>query len=297
MNKIRKILLPLLVILCVVSGCGIRVSIQTGTTAPESGQSAEKTESAQDLANIPEYSGSPYVAVNDNVPYFTDEDLTTESFETYSDLDALGRCGVAYANIGTDLMPTEERGSISRVKPTGWHSVKYDCVDGGYVYNRSHLIGYQLTAEGSNERNLITGTRYLNVIGMLPYENMVADYIKETENHVLYRVTPLFEGNNLVASGVLMEAMSVEDEGEGVLFNVFCYNVQPGVTIDYETGDSRLSSETSSEEVTYILNPNTRKFHDSSCSGTSRIKSPEEYTGSREDLIKQGYELCGICNP
>ena len=193
------------------------------------------------LADVPAYSGQPYVAVNGNVPYFTEDDLTDVSFESYSDLDSLGRCGVAYASVSTDTMPTEKRGSIGEVKPTGWINAKYDFVDGKYLYNRCHLIGYQLTAENANEKNLITGTRYLNVQGMLPFENLTADYVKETGNHVMYRVTPVFEGDNLVASGVLMEAESVEDEGDGVLFCVYVYNVQPGVTIDYATGKSELA--------------------------------------------------------
>lgn len=196
------------------------------------------------LDEVPAYSESPYVEINGNVPFFTDEEKSvTASFETYSQLDTLGRCGVAYANVGKDLMPTEERESIGSVKPSGWQTVKYDCVSGKYLYNRCHLIGYQLTAENANELNLITGTRYLNVDGMLPFEDMVASYVKETGNHVLYRVTPIFEGNNLVASGVLMEAMSVEDAGEGILFNVYCYNVQPGVEIDYATGESQLAGD------------------------------------------------------
>lgn len=190
------------------------------------------------IAEIPEYAGEPYVVLQDNWPDFNAEDLTTEAFETYSELDELGRCGVAYANICLEIMPTEPRGEIGQVKPTGWHTVKYDCVDGKYLYNRCHLIGYQLAGENANRQNLITGTRYLNVTGMLPFENMVDDYVEETENHVLYRVTPVFNGSNLVASGVQMEAFSVEDEGEGVCFNVFVYNVQPGVVIDYATGES-----------------------------------------------------------
>lgn len=192
---------------------------------------------------IPEYSGSPYVEINGNVPYFTDEDLTTEAFETYSELDELGRCGTAYANICRELMPTEPREDIGRVKPTGWKSVRYDNVNGGSLYNRCHLIGFQLAGENANELNLITGTRYMNVDGMLPFENMVADYAKETGNHVLYRVTPVFEDTELVARGVLMEALSVEDGGEGVLFNVYVYNVQPGIGIDYATGDNWLLEE------------------------------------------------------
>jgi len=190
------------------------------------------------LDDIPAYSGEAYVAVNGNQPFFTEADYTTVSYETYSPLDSLGRCGAAEANVGQDLMPTEKRGNIGSVKPTGWHSSKYDFVDGKSLYNRCHLIGYQLTAENANKQNLITGTRYLNVIGMLPFENMVADYVKETDNHVLYRVTPIFDGTDLVARGVLMEAWSVEDNGEGICFNVYCYNVQPGVEIDYATGDN-----------------------------------------------------------
>jgi DNA-entry nuclease len=180
--------------------------------------------------------------VNDNVPFFTEGEMTEESFEDYSELDELGRCGTAYANVGQDIMPTEKRGSIGSVKPTGWHTVKYDIVDGKYLYNRCHLIGYQLTGENANERNLITGTRYLNVEGMLPFENLVDDYVDETNNHVLYRVTPVFVDDELVARGVLMEGYSVEDDGEGVCYCVYVFNVQPGVTIDYATGESELAS-------------------------------------------------------
>lgn len=201
------------------------------------------------LSNVAVYSGSPYVEINQNVPYFADSELSKTSYEYYSDLDSLGRCGVCVASVGQDIMPTEKRGDIGSVKPTGWHTVKYaGVVDGNYLYNRCHLIGYQLTGENANNKNLITGTRYLNVEGMLPFENMVADYVKETGNHVMYRVTPVFDGNNLLASGVLMEAKSVEDNGAGILFNVFCYNVQPGVTIDYATGDSALDGSVSVKE-------------------------------------------------
>lgn len=281
--------------------------------------SACSAESSYSLDSIPSYSGSAYVAVNDNLPYFSNTDLTRTSFETYSELDSLGRCGAAYACVSADMMPTDERGSIGQIKPSGWHTAKYDCVDGKYLYNRCHLIGYQLTAENANEQNLITGTRYLNVDGMLPFENMVADYIKETGNHVLYRVTPVFDGNNLVASGVLMEAESIEDNGEGICFYVFCYNVQPGVSIDYASGESALSasnisysteSETTetasaesatkkSIEQTYILNTNTHKFHNPSCPCIDDIKDSNKvtYTGSREDFIAQGYEPCGQCKP
>lgn len=191
-----------------------------------------------DLSTVPEYSGSPYVELNGNLPTF--EEVTEESFEEYAELDELGRCGVAYACIGKDIMPTEERGAIGQVKPSGWHTIKYDSVDGKYLYNRCHLIGYQLTGENANTKNLITGTRYMNVEGMLPFEDLVDDYIDETGNHVMYRVTPVFEGDNLLASGVQMEAYSVEDNGKGVCFNVYVYNVQPGITIDYTDGDSKL---------------------------------------------------------
>ena len=194
------------------------------------------------LENIPAYSGQPYVAINGNQPFFTQEDFTDCSYETYAPLDGLGRCGPAEACVGEDLMPTEKRGSISSVKPTGWVNGQYDFIDGKSLYNRCHLIGYQLTAENANKQNLITGTRYLNVTGMLPFENMVADYIHETGNHVLYRVTPMFDGTDLVAQGVLMEAWSVEDGGAGICFNVYCYNVQPGVVIDYATGENRAES-------------------------------------------------------
>lgn len=204
--------------------------------------SKENTAPVIDLNDIPEFSGNAYVEVNGNVPYFTQEDMTTDAYETYTPLDSLGRCGVAMSCIGEELMPTEDRGSIGQVKPSGWHTVKYDFVDGKYLYNRCHLIGYQLTGENANRENLITGTRYLNVEGMLPFENMVADYIKETGNHVMYRVTPVFEGEELVARGVLMEAKSVEDNGDGILFCVYVYNNQPGVEIDYLTGQSKIAS-------------------------------------------------------
>ena len=270
-----------------------------------------------DLASVPAYSGQPYAIVNDNKPYFTDADLTAVSFETYSDLDSLGRCSVAYASVGKDLMPTEERGSIGQVKPSGWHTIKYDNVDGKYLYNRCHLIGYQLTAENANEKNLITGTRYLNVQGMLPFENMTADYVKETGNHVLYRVTPVFEGSNLVASGVLMEAESVEDKGEGILYCVYVYNVQPGININYATGDSSASgtnktaeTEQATQAVTqaasqqtstesYILNTNTKKFHRPSCSSVKQMKESNKKSSSesRDALIAAGYDPCKKCNP
>ena len=203
--------------------------------------SAETSEIGEfSLSLVPEYSGEPYAVINNNTPFFKEGELTKTSFEYYSPLDSLKRCGTATASLGTDLMPTEEREGIGQIKPSGWHTVKYDCVDGKYLYNRCHLIGFQLAGENDNEKNLITGTRYMNVKGMLPFENMTADYIKETGNHVMYRVTPVFSGNDLVARGALLEAFSVEDNGDGICFNVFCYNVQPGVEIDYKTGESAL---------------------------------------------------------
>ncbi len=197
-------------------------------------------EQSYNIGQIPEYSGKAYVTINNNKPNFKEEDKTTKSFEKYSNLDSLNRCGVAYANVSKETMPTEERGRIGMIKPSGWHTVKYNNVDGKYLYNRCHLIGYQLTGENANEKNLITCTRYMNTVGMLEFENKVANYVKETNNHVLYRVTPIFEGNNLLASGTQMEAYSVEDQGKGISFNVYVYNIQEGITIDYKTGESQL---------------------------------------------------------
>lgn len=253
------------------------------------------------VKDIPAFSGEPYVVLYDNEPGFTADDLDTDAYEFYSDLDRLNRCGYVMACVGPETTPTEERGSIGQVKPTGWQTVKYDFVDGKYLYNRCHLIGYQLTGENANERNLITGTRYLNIEGMLPFENMIADYIKETGNHVLYRVTPVFEGEYLVAKGVQMEAKSVEDDGEGICFHVFAYNNQPGVIIDYATGESVLDEAylNSGESGQYILNTNSKKYHSFDCGQAQTIKDSnrQEYTGSRELLIAQGYTPSGCCKP
>ena len=326
---------------------------ETAVSEPESGQPQENASDTQEsqqvtsatdvptgegtsafsLREIPAYSGTPYTEVNGNQPYFTEGELTTQSFETYSELDSLGRCGVAYANVGQDLMPTEPRGEIGAVKPTGWHLVKYDNVDGKYLYNRCHLIAYMLAAENANPQNLITGTRYLNVQGMLPFETKVCDYVKNTGNHVLYRVTPIFDGDNLLADGVLMEAYSVEDAGEGISFCVFAYNVQPGIGIDYATGDNwaegsgtyqstvasvaeetpvpqpetdtavQITPESSvsqeSRETTYVLNTNTKKFHYPTCSSVDDMKEKNKqiYTGSRDEVINMGYVPCKRCNP
>lgn len=279
----------ILLALCIaLSGC----SLETGVYAPEIS-----------FDEIPEFSGEPYVILENNMPDFDDEALTADSFEKYSLLDSLGRCGAAIACIGRNIMPTEERESIGQVKPSGWRISKYDFVDGKYLYNRCHLIGYQLTGENANEQNLITGTRYFNVEGMLPFENMVAEYVEETGNHVLYRVTPIFEGSNLVANGVKMEAKSIEDGGEGICFNVYVYNVQPGVEIDYATGENRLERITnhSKDEETgiYILNKSSKKFHKISCKNAQDIKEKNKgnFSGSRSELIRNGYLPCGACNP
>lgn len=320
MKRISNYIAVLFMAALLLAGCAPTPG-QTSESGHTAGVLANETELVGSagpkqfsLSDIPAFSGEAYAVVNGNVPYFEKTDLSTESFEMYSDLDSLGRCGTAYANVGTDLMPTEKRGSIGKVKPSGWHTVKYDFVDGKYLYNRCHLIGFQLTAENANEKNLITGTRYMNVDGMLPFENMVADYVKETKNHVLYRVTPVFQGDNLIADGVLMEAESVEDEGDGILFCVFAYNVQPGVTIDYATGSSKLSESASEETaawddgsnesklnagITYIFNTNTHKFHYPSCSSVSKMNesNKQSFTGSRKEAVAQGYEPCGQCKP
>ena len=278
-------------------------------TQMAAGAASDQTQEYESVSDVPEYSGEPYVEINDNQPDFTEEELTTVSYEEYSELDELGRCGTAQACIGEDLMPTEERESISDVTPTGWENEKYDVVDGGYLYNRCHLIGFQLSGENANEENLITGTRYMNTEGMLPFEDEVADYVHETENHVMYRVTPVFEGEDLVASGVQMEAESVEDDGRGICFNVYVYNVQPDITIDYSTGYSWVTTEEEKtsdtgeaeeqSEQTYILNTNTHKFHLPDCSSVEDIKEKnrEEFTGSRDEVIGQGYEPCSRCKP
>lgn len=273
-----------------------------------------------DLDQVPAYAGEPYVVINDNQPFFGEEEYTTEAFETYSALDGLGRCGTAYACVGEELMPAGERESISSVKPSGWINVEYG---GQYLYNRCHLIGFQLTGENANERNLITGTRYMNVEGMLPFEDQVADYIEETGNHVLYRVSPIYEGDELVARGVRMEALSVEDSGSGICFNVFVYNIQPGITIDYATGESHRTEDAVSEDAAgtgaggqpqdsqtgagvqshkaqeYVLNINSMKFHLPDCPSVKAMKeeNKEVFKGMRDYLISEGFEPCGNCNP
>ncbi len=272
---------------------------------------------AEKALGVAPYGDKPYFELNGNKPDFKEQDLTTESYEFYSDLDSLGRCGYTVACIGKDLMPTEDReGSLSSVTPSGWKNKKYEAsvVEGGYIYNRAHLIGWQLTAETTNKQNLITGTRYMNVQGMLPFENMVADYIKETDNHVMYRVTPVYDKNDLVACGVIMEAYSVEDNGEGICFNVYIYNVQPGIVINYATGDSWLAGDVPATEAvteaqketndvtaekTYVINKSNKKFHLPTCSGVKGMNADnrEEVTASAQALVDDGYSPCGTCKP
>ena len=302
-----------------LTACGAADGTWTGTAGVP--DPAVQAESADTIAEVPEYDGVPYVEINDNEPEFTEAELTTESYEEYSELDPLGRCGTAEACIGEDLMPDEEREDISEVEPTGWENREYDIVDGGYVYNRCHLIGFQLSGENANEENLITGTRYMNTEGMLPFENMVAEYVQETDNHVMYRVTPVFEGDDLVASGVQMEAESVEDDGAGICFNIYVYNVQPEIIIDYSTGANWADTDSGNEktadisaaddsdaengedqepkEQTYILNKNTKKFHKPECSSVDDIKAENKsgFTGTREELIEDGFDPCGKCRP
>lgn len=305
-KEFRRVTWFLLILLAVVNGAFISGCSSKQKNINSEQVTEDKTKTT-DITSL-RYQGKAYTVINDNNPDFTESDMTTDSYETYGELDEFGRCTTAYANIGRDLMPTEKRGTIGEVKPSGWQTVKYDNVDGNYLYNRCHLIGYQLTGENANEKNLITGTRYLNVEGMLPFENMVTDYIKETDNHVLYRVTPVFEGDNLVANGVHMEAKSVEDNGDGVLFNVFCFNVQPGISIDYSDGNSHLDASVSESAAEasdsaniqiYILNTNTKKFHKESCNSAKNMKSSnrQEYKGKRQALIDMGYEPCSVCKP
>ena len=323
-SKAFSLIALLLAAIVTLAGCGI-LPLPEGTTGTTAATTTATTTAAPTVGNlpydIPDYNGSPYYIMNNNQPSFTEEELTAAltSYEEFSPLDALERCGVVEASVGVDLMPTEDRGSIGMVKPSGWQTAKYDIVSGKYLYNRCHLIGFQLTGENANELNLITGTRYLNIDGMLPFENMIAAYVKDTENHVLFRVTPVFIGNELVARGLIMEAYSVEDDGDGICFCVFAYNVQPGIVIHYADGTSYLSSdpppvttapattavpsvptEPSGEEVkTYVVNTSTDKFHDPDCRYANSMKEEnrDEITATRTDLIEAGYDPCGTCKP
>lgn len=239
-NKLTKVIITLLLFMCYMLYNEYKNDIYAFIYKDNTNYIEKENVGSYNSDKIPEYNGKSYIILNNNEPNFNDEDFLTDTFEKYSPLDKLGRCGVAFANISIDLMPTIERGSIGMIKPSGWHTVKYDIVSGKYLYNRCHLIGYQLTGENANPKNLITCTRQMNTKGMLPFENKVADYINDTNNHVLYRVTPVYENDNLLASGVKIEAKSVEDNGEGILFNVFVYNIQNGIEIDYKTGESSL---------------------------------------------------------
>ena len=320
-TKLTALLLTLVILLSILCGCKPIIS----------------------LDDIPDYSGSAYVEINGGDPFFKSSEITTNAFEKYSELDALGRCGVAFACIGIEIMPTEDRSDIASITPTGWeyggvsNNNTYDFVENNYVYNRCHLIGFQLAGENDNEKNLITGTRYMNIEGMLPFENMVADYVEDSGNHVMYRVTPIYNGLDYVARGVLMEAYSVEDNGRGIKFCIYAYNVQPGVTIDYFTGVNVANGEklpatdtddgrdenqgnasagtnpdkTDKEDDTnkdkipndgeydYVLNTNSKKFHipGKSCANSISDKNRENYCGTREELIADGYTPCGICKP
>ena len=290
---VKKVILIIINLILVVtlSGCSTAESEPAGTN-----NTNDKTQLITE--NIPDYTDKIYVEINGNKAEFSDEDKKrTDAFELYTDLDELGRCGVAYANICKELMPTEKRGSIGMIKPSGWQLAKYDSVDGKYLYNRSHLIGFQLAGENANEKNLITGTRYFNVVGMLPFENEVAEYVKETNNHVLYRVTPIFKDTELVARGVKIEAYSVEDSGKGVEFNVFIYNVQPDITINYQDGTSSGSGqivdgvvkdneEHDSEAV--IGNKNTKVYHDNDC-GSLPKEDNRIYFDSAGEAENAGY--------
>lgn len=329
-NTLLSLLFALLLSLATLSGCASEAAQNTDTDtsqAPETAQqaapsiedragSADSSRNASsaglDLSNLPTYAGTPYAIVSNNQPALTIEDANGAA-ESYSPLDSLGRCGVAMAVVSKDTMPTEKRGSIGMVKPSGWHTVRYDdLVDGKYLYNRCHLIGYQLTGENANERNLITGTRYLNTEGMLPFENQIADYVDATGNRVVYRVTPIFVGSELEARGVQMEALSVEDDGAGVSFNVYCFNVQPGVTINYANGESARSATennasaastentiASQTQASYVLNTNSMKFHKTDCSSVAKISqnNKQDFTGTRNEVLQKGYDPCGICKP
>lgn len=303
-RTIRSSLLSLLVLFCMLLGAACSTPVQA-PPAPAAAQTAAPQAEHFEYAEVPAYAGEPYAVLNGNQPFFTEEDMSSIRGEAYAELDDLGRCGVAAALVSPRTMPTGERGSIGMVRPSGWQTVRYSFVDGQYLYNRCHLIGYQLTAENANTQNLITGTRYLNTEGMLPFENQVADYVEKTGRPVLYRVTPVFIGEELVARGVLMEALSTEDNGQGVRFCVFCYNVQPGVAIDYADGSSTEApasptpQQTSEAGPVYILNTSTKKFHKPDCQSARDIseKNKQAFTGSRETLIGQGYEPCQRCRP
>ena len=296
----------------ILSGCRQQASYASNAGETYTSDVAESTGMTSEdfVLDIPPYSGNPFVLLNANVPMFTEEDFAQINGETgifYSETDELGRCGAAWARLGAEMLPEEPRDVIGNLKPTGWHTIKYnDLIADNYLYNRCHLVGYQLGGANVDLRNLMTGTRYLNVEGMLPFENRVAQYLKHTGNHVLYRVTPIFTGENLLADGVILEAESLEDDGDGICFCVYAYNVQPGIRIDYATGDSEPDSmtetgtaETAVQEITYILNKSSGKFHLPACESVSEMAewNRQESHLSREELIEAGFTPCRMCNP
>ncbi len=315
-RKILSLIALIMVIVMSLTSCQLLEGILGDDTTTTSNTPTGPSNITINGENVPAFTNKAYVYLNGGVPTFTDDEITTTSYEFYSDLDSLGRCGVTHACIGVDLMPTEDREEIGSVTPSGWkyngksnnHKYDTDLVEGGYIYNRCHLIGFQLAGENANNKNLVTGTRYLNIEGMLPFENMIADYVKETKNHVMFRVTPIYDGNNLVPSGIHMEGYSVEDEGEGISFNVYAYNVQPGIEINYATGENWLSGDAPKPEdvttqnpdtITYVLNKNSKKFHKSgsSCGNDIKPENREERTCNRLTLINEGYSPCGTCKP
>lgn len=327
MKKLIAIVTALIVVACGLAGLlrdkigndnpiditGASTGITDSTTETDEKDITTSITSSTSDSVIPDYKGKAYVTLNNNMPQFEDFDNTTV-FETYSELDSLGRCGVAYANICRELMPTDDREEIGNVKPSGWiyngksNNLKYDFVDGKYIYNRCHLIGFQLAGENANEKNLITGTRYLNIEGMLPFENMVADHVKEEGGHVLYRVSPIYNDNELVCRGVQIEAYSVEDDGKDICFNVFCFNVQPGVEINYQTGQNWTSSTASAttsstsnqaSSARFVVNESSKKFHTPDCSSVQKISAENKLVlvAGRDELVNKGYSPCKICNP
>lgn len=304
-RHLTKWILPVLLCISLLSGCQPLASNQTTDTETTS-QTTQASDIQEDiLSDIPAYTDTPIHICNNNDPTFTQQEITDDAYESYSDLDDLGRVGTATACLGPETLPTEDREDISSITPTGWINHSYNTVDGGYLYNRCHMIGFQLSGENANEENLFTGTRYMNVDGMLPYENQTKEYIDETDNHVMYRVTPDFENDNLVCDGVLMEAYSVEDNGSGLSFCIYVYNVQPGITIDYTTGENytsnttQTSDTTDTKNTTYMLNTNSKIIHIPSCNSVAKMAdhNKKEYTGSYEALIKEGYHPCQNCNP
>ncbi len=295
----------------ILAAGALAAAVFLGVSAPGMIDIDTEASGAVDLASIPDYAGVPYVELSSGEPAFTDTMLeeAAESYETYSPLDVLGRPGPAVASVGSDLMPEGERESIGMIRPAGFHNVRYDdLIEDKYLYNRCHMIGWQLTGENANEENLITGTRYMNVEGMLPFENRIASYVRQTGNHVLYRVTPLYREDDLVCRGIQLEACSVEDSGEGLKFHVFIYNVQPGIEIDYATGDSWRAAHSPDSNIeqpdpvtdpAYILNKNSFKFHQPSCESVTDMKEKNKIYSDedRDTVMARGYEPCQRCKP